>query len=253
LWGRLHLLDVISQRRPRDSAIRLISIRRTEINGARTQIERALTVHATKYTISMCLLQFTKTNSPFTSQHNRGPVKVYEMLPNLPQCACKCFSPWDAMLVTVELNARYLRVSDQFYNRAVQWHYIDKLSNDTVPNSTFITTNHRALFIYNRTKITGRFRWFRTFSTVPLNSPIVIVIIILLPDQNVSTSVHQYVVVLLKSLFFFLRRWPVNVKLYNESLYDNLFIFAIVSFSGLSRLIDWLMARQPMIGHTHFR
>jgi len=41
--------------------------------------------------------------------------------------------------------------------RAVQWHYIDKLSNDTVPNHTFITTNHQALFIYNRNKITERF------------------------------------------------------------------------------------------------
>jgi len=39
--------------------------------------------------------------------------------------------------------------------RAVQWHYIDKLSNDTVPNRTFITTNHQALFIYNLTKIMG--------------------------------------------------------------------------------------------------
>jgi len=38
---------------------------------------------------------------------------------------------------------------------AVQWHYVDKLSNDTVPNHTFITTNRQALFIYNRTKITG--------------------------------------------------------------------------------------------------
>jgi len=33
-------------------------------------------------------------------------------------------------------------------NGAFQWHYIDKLSNDTVPNHTFITTNHRARFIY---------------------------------------------------------------------------------------------------------
>jgi len=39
-------------------------------------------------------------------------------------------------------------------NRAIQWHYIDKLSNDTVPNYTFITTNHQALFIYIQTKIT---------------------------------------------------------------------------------------------------
>jgi len=39
--------------------------------------------------------------------------------------------------------------------RAVQWHYIEKLSNDTVPNHTLITTNHQALFIYNRTKIAG--------------------------------------------------------------------------------------------------
>jgi len=40
-------------------------------------------------------------------------------------------------------------------DRAVWWHYIDKLSNETVPNHTFITTNHQALFIYNQTKITG--------------------------------------------------------------------------------------------------
>jgi len=40
---------------------------------------------------------------------------------------------------------------------AVQWHYIDKLSSDTVSNHTFITINHQALFIYNRTKITA---WF---------------------------------------------------------------------------------------------
>jgi len=40
-------------------------------------------------------------------------------------------------------------------NRAVQWHYIDKLSNDTVPNHTLITTNHLAPFIYNRTMISG--------------------------------------------------------------------------------------------------
>jgi len=43
-------------------------------------------------------------------------------------------------------------------HRAVQWHYLDKLSNHAVPNHyTFITTNHQTLFIYNRTKITG---WF---------------------------------------------------------------------------------------------
>jgi len=42
-------------------------------------------------------------------------------------------------------------------HRAVQCHNIDKLSNDTVPNHTFITTNHQALFIYNQTKISGRF------------------------------------------------------------------------------------------------
>jgi len=40
-------------------------------------------------------------------------------------------------------------------NRAVQWHYIDKLSDDTVPNHIFNTTNHQALYIYNRTKIMG--------------------------------------------------------------------------------------------------
>jgi len=32
---------------------------------------------------------------------------------------------------------------------------IDKVSNDTVPNHTLITTNRQALFIYNRTKIAG--------------------------------------------------------------------------------------------------
>jgi len=42
----------------------------------------------------------------------------------------------------------------------IQWHYIDKLSNYTVPNHTLITTNYRALFIYNRTKIAG---WFPVF------------------------------------------------------------------------------------------
>jgi len=41
------------------------------------------------------------------------------------------------------------------FHRAVQWHYIEKLSNDTVPNHTLITTNHQALFIYNRSKIVG--------------------------------------------------------------------------------------------------
>jgi len=40
--------------------------------------------------------------------------------------------------------------------KAVQWHYIDKLSNDTVPNHTFITITKLYLFT-NRTKITG---WF---------------------------------------------------------------------------------------------
>jgi len=41
-----------------------------------------------------------------------------------------------------------------FVNRAVQWHYIDKLSNDTVPNHTFITTNHKALCLfYNRNTV----------------------------------------------------------------------------------------------------
>jgi len=46
--------------------------------------------------------------------------------------------------------------------RAVQWPYIDtgKLSNDTVPNHTLITTDHQALFIYNRTNIAG---WFPVF------------------------------------------------------------------------------------------
>jgi len=46
-------------------------------------------------------------------------------------------------------------LSINLFFRAVQWHYIDKLSNDTVPNHTFITTNHQALFIYNRTNIAG--------------------------------------------------------------------------------------------------
>jgi len=51
----------------------------------------------------------------------------------------------------------YLRV----IYRAVQWHYVEKLSNDTVPNHTLITTNNQALFIYNRTKIAG---WFPVLS-----------------------------------------------------------------------------------------
>jgi len=50
--------------------------------------------------------------------------------------------------------AETLKSSNHYY-RAVQWHYIDKLSNDTVPNHSLITTNHQALFIYNRTKIAG--------------------------------------------------------------------------------------------------
>jgi len=40
-------------------------------------------------------------------------------------------------------------------HRAVQWYYINKLSNVTVLNHTFIKTNHQTLFVYNRTKITG--------------------------------------------------------------------------------------------------
>jgi len=46
------------------------------------------------------------------------------------------------------------------YTEAIQWHCIEKLSNDTVPNHNLITTNHQALFIYNRTKIAG---WFPVF------------------------------------------------------------------------------------------
>jgi len=52
---------------------------------------------------------------------------------------------------------RVIESAWQGYYRAVQWHYIDKLSNDTVPNHTCITTNHQALFSCNRTKITGCF------------------------------------------------------------------------------------------------
>jgi len=68
-------------------------------------------------------------------------------------------------------------VTNFMSHRAVQWHYIDKLSNYTVPNHTFITTYHQALFIYNQTKIMDDFQCFcsemcfHTFSTVPLNSP----------------------------------------------------------------------------------
>jgi len=49
----------------------------------------------------------------------------------------------------------YAIFSHVLSQRAVQLHYIDKLSNDTVPNHTFITNNRPALFIYNRTKIMG--------------------------------------------------------------------------------------------------
>jgi len=34
------------------------------------------------------------------------------------------------------------RVEASIGYRAVQWHYIEKLSNDTVPNHTLITTNY---------------------------------------------------------------------------------------------------------------
>jgi len=40
-------------------------------------------------------------------------------------------------------------------NCSAALHFIDKLSNDTVPNHAFITTNHQSLLIYNRTKIAG--------------------------------------------------------------------------------------------------
>jgi len=66
-------------------------------------------------------------------------------------------------------------------DRTVQWHYIDKLTNDTVPNHTLITTNLQALFIYNRDKITGLLFPVLplktvlpcTCSTVPLNSSMI--------------------------------------------------------------------------------
>jgi len=62
-------------------------------------------------------------------------------------------------------------------NRAVQWQYIDKLSNETVPNHTFITTNQLASSNLDLFKIELKLRddfrsfrskmCFRTFSTVP--------------------------------------------------------------------------------------
>jgi len=53
-----------------------------------------------------------------------------------------------------DINSPGVLVSLTYYS-AVQWHYIDKLSIETVPNHTLITTNHQALSIYNRTKICG--------------------------------------------------------------------------------------------------
>jgi len=57
----------------------------------------------------------------------------------------------DRLFHSNSLDYRYLET-----DKAVQGHYIDKLSNDTMLNHTLITTNHQALFIYNRNKI----HWF---------------------------------------------------------------------------------------------
>jgi len=75
------------------------------------------------------------------------------------KCSTVCIA-----IINVFLCMTYLYCTPRYESttlyRAVQWHYIEKLSNDTVPNHTSITTNHQALFIYNRTKIAG---WFPVF------------------------------------------------------------------------------------------
>jgi len=58
--------------------------------------------------------------------------------------------------VRVYLLSNWMSSNFLSFDRAVQWHYIEKISNDTVPIHTLITlTNHQALYIYNRTKIAG--------------------------------------------------------------------------------------------------
>jgi len=58
--------------------------------------------------------------------------------------------------------------------RAVQWHYIDQLSNDTVPNHTFLQPTTKLYLFTNELKLRDDFRCFRskmcfrTFSTLPL-------------------------------------------------------------------------------------
>jgi len=79
--------------------------------------------------------------------------------------------------------ARYRNKPMRGVYRVVQWHYIDKLSNDTVPNYTYITTNHQALFTVEL-KLRDDFRCFRTFSTVPLNSRIIILSTYLYLNRN---------------------------------------------------------------------
>jgi len=61
------------------------------------------------------------------------------------------------------LNSPILSYADPECNaklrkRAVQWHYIDKLSNDTVPNHILITTNHQAYLFTIELKLRDDFR-----------------------------------------------------------------------------------------------
>jgi len=65
---------------------------------------------------------------------------------------------WTVVYGEVSLESQAGRVVGLFSDT---WNYIENLSSDTVPNHTSITTNHQALFIYNRTKITGWFPMLR--------------------------------------------------------------------------------------------
>jgi len=92
-------------------------------------------------------------------------ILLINMTCNTSKTVCMVFNPVCPQKVACDkfpaflLSGQNLQFVDKFkyvghivHHRGVQWHYNEKLSNDTVPNHT---TNHQALFIYNRTKIAG--------------------------------------------------------------------------------------------------